>query len=60
MVFYCRIWIRFFYSGTSDVDPDGLYADPDPQNLMNKDPGKKITKLIFEKKKSNLYLNLRD
>ena len=22
----------------SDVDPDGLYADPDPQNLMNADP----------------------
>ena len=23
---------------TSDVDPHGSYADPDPQNLMNPDP----------------------
>ena len=24
---------------TSDVDPDWLYPDPDPQNLINSDPG---------------------
>ena len=23
---------------SSDVDPHWLYADPDPQNLMNADP----------------------
>ena len=30
------------------MDPDRLYADPDPQNLMNADPdsGQLITKLI--------------
>ena len=25
-------------SGGSDVDPDWLYPDPDPQNLTNTDP----------------------
>ena len=34
----------------SDLDPDWLYPDPDPQNLMNPDPVRiqvnKITKLI--------------
>ena len=51
-----------------------MYADPDPypQNLMNEDPDQvrlkvnEIAKLILnhllkvEKKKSNLYLYLRD
>ena len=28
----------YLYLKSSDVDPDWLYADPDPQNLMNMDP----------------------
>ena len=29
---------NFYLLGISDVDPNWLYADPDPQNLMNNDP----------------------
>ena len=31
--------IHHWRGKTSDLDPHWLYADPDPQNLANADPG---------------------
>ena len=60
--------IRQFHSLlTSDVDPHWSYADPDPQNLVNADPGQiqdkkslKLFRTIKSRKKNilNLYFIL--
>ena len=57
-----------FFLKNSDVDPDRLNSDPDPQNLMNTDPDpvriqvnkipKLISKHIFKVKKNFLFLSL--
>ena len=50
----------------SDLDPDWSYADPDPQNLINTDPGPgriqvnkfpKLISTIFQKsrEKKNIF-----